>query len=96
MKPDKNKWPNLYKAWNEYGHSVAWDDLFDMKVGNHGYVALAWLEEGEVNYADLSQIDHGVWDMQNDGHDPIPLTTWKKLKVQPECDWLILPGGERH
>ena len=95
MKPNKDKWLKLYKAWTEYGHSIPWDDLIDMKVGNHGYVALAWnCGDGMIDYADLSKCDD-VWDMQNDGHDPIPLATWKKMKVAPECDWLIGSNGER-
>jgi outer membrane protease len=89
MKPDRKKWPTLAKAWDDYGHQISWDELFDMKVGAHGYVALAWMEGERVNYADLATPDRGkTWEMQNDGHEDVDLKTWKKAKVVPECDWL--------
>lgn len=88
MKPDRKKWPALAAAWDSYGHSIAWDDLFDMKVGSHGYVALAWMEGEEVNYADLASPERGTWEMQNDGHESVPLAQWRKARVKPECDCL--------
>ena len=95
-KPDWKKWPNLAKAWDAYGHSIGRDSLFDMKSDRGAYAALAWMEEGEVNYADLASPDGGkTWEMQNDGHEPVPLAIWKKMRVAPECDWLELPGEGR-
>ena len=89
-KPDRKKWPRLAKAWDDYGHSIAWNDLFDMKCGQHQFVALAWMEGDLVNYATLAG-DGNVettWEMQNDGHEPVPLSKWKKARVVPDCDWL--------
>jgi len=90
-KPDRKKNPKLATAWDAYGHVIPWEDLIDAKFGRHGYVALAWMEYGMVNYADLSQ-GYGPngqdWEMQNDSHDTVELAVWKKAKVVPECDWL--------
>lgn len=95
-KPDRKKWPNLAKAWDDYGHSIEWGGLFDMKAaGTHNFVVLAWMEDGLVNYATLSGIeDEGkiAWEMQNDGHEPIPLSKWKKARIVPECDWMDIDG----
>lgn len=98
MKPNRKKWPNLAKAWDEYGHGVKFEDLFDMKVATtHCYVALAWIEkDGEeewVNYADLASADNGkTWEMQNDGHEFLTKKQWREARVKPDCDWLELKG----
>ena len=94
MKPGRKKNPALAAAWDAYGHSIAWEDLFDAKFrGDGGYVALAWMEGDEVNYADLALAPD--WDMQNDGHDPVPLALWRRAKVDPYCDRVNFPGDER-
>lgn len=95
MKPNAKRWPNLHRDWEAYGHSIKWDDLFDMKAGAHNYVALAWMEDGEVNYADLASGDGGqTWEMQNDSHDPVPLKDWKAMRIPADCDWLVLPPSK--
>jgi hypothetical protein len=96
MKPDRNKWPTLAKAWDDYGHMIAFEKLFDMKVGAHGYVALAWkIDEENIEYADLATPDEGkTWEMQNDSCGPYSLKVWKKARVVPECDWLDLVEQE--
>ena len=89
MKVSREKYPAIAKAWDDYGHSIAFEDLFDMKMGDHPYVVLAWMEGDLVNYADLASSDgEKSWEFQNDGADPIPLSLWKKLKVAPGCDWM--------
>lgn len=95
-RPDKKRWPNLHRDWVEYGHSIEWDQLFDFKAAStHHFVALAWTEgeqEGFVNYATLASGDQGkTWEMQNDGHEPVRLAQWKKMRVVPNCDWLTEP-----
>lgn len=96
MKPDRKKWPNLARDWDAYGHSVKWEDLFDMKAGDHAYVALAWMEHGEVNYADLASGDgRQTWEMQNDGHEAMSLKKWKSGRVAQQCDWLVFPGEDQ-
>lgn len=93
MKPDRKRWQNLARDWDAYGHSIKWEDLFDIKSGSHNYVALAWMEHGEVNYADLASGDGGrTWEMQNDGHEAVSLKDWRRMRVKPDCDWLVLDG----
>lgn len=94
--PSKTRWPNLHRDWVAYGHSIEWDALFDFKsASTHHFVALAWKEGDEVNYATLASGDRGqTWEMQDDSRDPIPLAQWKRMKVAPECDWLVDPKGE--
>ena len=93
-KPSRKRNPILARDWDDYGHLIAWDDLIDVKFGRHGYAALAWMEGLEVNYADLSFVD-GKWEMQNDSHYTVPLETWKRARVKPECDWLVFPGDQQ-
>lgn len=92
-KLERKRWPGLAKYWDDYGHSVKWEDLFDSKVAHtHHFVALAWKEGDLVNYATISGYEETpgkvTWDMQNDGHEPVTLSAWKKARVVPECDWL--------
>lgn len=93
--PDRKRNGILAKAWDDYGHSIPWEDLVDMKVGQHGYVALAWREsDGLINYADLASPEQGVWEIQNDSHEPMTEARWKAARVKPDCDWLIFKGEE--
>jgi hypothetical protein len=89
-KPTRKNWPNLAKCWDDYGHAIKFEDLFDVKVGEHGYVALAWkTEDGMVDYADLSSADKGeTCEMNNDGHEPVTLRAWRKATIPADCDWL--------
>lgn len=91
MKPNRNYTPNLAKAWDEYGHSIPWENLFDAKFApTHYYVCLAWMEpDGRVCYADLASVDKGkTWEMQNDEYESITLKQWKKARMIPDCDAL--------
>jgi hypothetical protein len=92
MKPTRKKWPKLAKYWDDYGHSINFDDLFDLKATDH-YAVVAWMEDGMVNYADLSRIDDG-YEMNNDGHELISLKSWKGARIKPECDWMIIDGKD--
>jgi hypothetical protein len=88
------KYPHLKKAWDAYGHSVTWDELFEVKFYGY-YAALSWKEaDGSINYADMASGDGINWEMQNDSHDSMPLATWKRGKRVPECDWMKFPGEE--
>ena len=100
-KPDATKWPNLKKAWDDYGHMISWDQLFDMKVrGGYeapgSYVVVAWKEEdGAIGIADLAGTGYDAgWEMQNDGFDPLTASEWKKLRIVPDCDWFEIPGKD--
>ena len=95
-KPDERVWPNLKKAWDAYGHSTAWKDLIGIKwARTHGYVVVAWKEpDGLIDMADLASPDGGeTWEMQNDGHTPITMRDWNKLRCVDDCDWFIIPGN---
>lgn len=99
MKPSvaERQYPTLKTAWEEYGHSVAWEDLHDIKLsGTHGYAVLAFKdEEGDaLDMADMASPDGGeTWEMQNDGYcESITQAQWKKLKCVPDCDWFVIPG----
>jgi hypothetical protein len=94
-KPEAKNLPELKKAWDEYGHMIAWDDLLDVKIraDDHCYAVLAWKEYDMINMADLYRTGHDKpWEMQNDGHDPITPAEWKKLRIVPYCDWFEIPG----
>jgi hypothetical protein len=86
-KPDAKKWPLLKKAWDEYGHMIAWEDLVDMKSdGNWAY--MAWDDDGEIQYADLYRTKDG-WEFNNDGGDPVPKAVWKKAHFSEGRDGLF-------
>lgn len=95
MKPDPKKCKSLAAYWEQYGHSIDFNKLFDMKARGDGcYVALAWkIDDDLVNYADLARggID-APWEMQNDEHEDMSLAQWRRLKIKPECDWLYDPN----
>jgi len=85
----------LKEYWEEYGHDVKWNELFDMKIAHHNsggiYVCFAWIDnEKFVNYADLS-FDGNEWCMLNDAGELITRQQWKSAEVKPECDWLWNP-----
>jgi len=96
--------PKLKKAWDDYGHVIAWDNLFDAKIRNDGcYVVLAWKEDDDmINMADLAcskseyYADGGDWEMQNDSFISISPEDWKKLHIVPECDWFVIPGNSNY
>jgi hypothetical protein len=92
-KPNATKWPKLKAYWDDYGHMIAWDTLFDMKVRDDGcYVVLAWKNsDGTIGIADVAR-GGGEWEMQNDGFDDITPAEWKKLAIVPDCDWFRIPG----
>ncbi len=95
-KIDPKKWPSLKKAWDEYGHAVAFEDLDGLKTDSRGnYVVVRWKEKDGpgVGMADLARAgaDH-PWEMQNDGMDEITEADWRKLEIVPDCDWFRIPG----
>ena len=95
-KPDAKKWPQLKKYWDDYGMSIEWSQLFDMKVRSDGfYVVLAWKNSiGEVEMADIASDGNGKWDMQNDGCEPITMKQWERLEIVAHCDWYKYPSDE--
>src|SRR4051812_46882530 len=95
-KPNAQKVPMLKEAWDEYGMTISWDQLFDMKMrSDKCYVVVAWRNKtGMVEMADLVRGDiEDPWEVQNDGFTPITEADWKKLKIKPECDWFLIPGN---
>jgi len=94
-KPDAKKNPMLKQAWDEYGHMIKWEDLFDMKMDRGCYAVVAWKEkDGTIGMADLARGGHDQpWEMQNDGHQEITEADWKKLKIKEDCDWFVIPGN---
>jgi len=92
--PDAKLWPNLKKAWDDYGHGVPWEKLDGFKSSpTHGYVVVRWKnDDGSIDMADLASPDGGeTWEMQNDGHDEITEHQWKHLRCVPDCDWFEYP-----
>jgi hypothetical protein len=93
-KPNAARWPKLKEYWDSYGHSIAWDQLFDIKVREDDccYVVVAWKDaDGSIGIADVAK-GGGVWDMQNDGFPPLTAAEWKKLRITPYCDSFKIPG----
>lgn len=93
--PSATAWPNLKKAWDDYGHGTKWDELDGIKSSfTHGYVVVRWTyKDGRVGMADLASPDGGKsWEMQNDGFVDITEAEWKKLRCVPDCDWFEIPG----
>ena len=88
-KPDAKKWPKLKQYWDDYGHMKSWDQLVDMKT-NGAYAALAWDDDGEIQYAGL-YCAGGEWEMLNDGGDAISKKQWTGARIKPDCDYLIIP-----
>lgn len=83
--------PQLRKAWDEYGHMITLEQIVMVK-GSSTFLALAWEDgDGMVNYATLAW-DGDTWQWQDDGHDPIPLSTFKLGRVPSDCDWINFPG----
>lgn len=95
-KLDAKKWPVLKKAWDEYGHSVKFEDLDGIKSDRGCYCVVRWTnKDGTVEIADLARSSvTGAWEMQNDGFDTISESDWRRLKISPECDWFVIPGLE--
>lgn len=101
-KPSAKRWPKLKEAWDQYGHVIPWDELFDIKSRDACYVCLAWRDgvsrngEEMVDYADLARPgSEGEWEMQNDGHDPITMKQWRTSRIAWDgCDWLTVPAND--
>lgn len=87
--PSAEKYPNLKKAWDEYGHAIPWESLVDIKI-NGSYAALAWLAGDEIEYADLESVS-GVWEMLNDGGAPVTKKEWLAARCKSACNWLEFP-----
>ena len=88
-KPDAKKWPLLKKAWDEYGHCMAWEQLVDIKAASH-YAALAWKEGDSIQYADMARTEDG-WEMINDGGDDMTVAEWNSARVDEWCERLVFP-----
>lgn len=97
-KPTAKKWPALKKAWDEYGHLIAWDDLVDLRQrGGHegAYVLVAWVTSpGFYSYASLAW-NGEAWEMQDDSADDISVEDWKNIKFTDNCDWHNRPDDKR-
>jgi hypothetical protein len=97
-KPTAAKFPMLKAAWDEYGHMIKWEDLFDVKMDRGCYAVLAWKEEdGMVQCADM--VRGGInepWEMQNDGGDSMTEAEWKELRIVPDCDWFEIPSRAKN
>lgn len=97
-KPDAKKFPKLKEAWDEYGHCIAWDKLFDIKLkywmgSSGGLACLAWKhEDGMIEYAEMELVG-GVWEMNNDGGEAITLKQWQAATIPDECNWLSVPDA---
>ena len=96
-KPDAKKFPMLKEAWDDYGHMIAWDDLFEIKIDRGCYAVLAWKEDdGMIGVADMARGGLNMdWEMQNDGGDPITPAEWKELRIVPDCDWFEIPSKSK-
>jgi hypothetical protein len=92
-KPSASDNPRLKAAWDEYGHSVRWEDLIDMKMDRGCYVVLAWrVGPNWIEVADLARSHRSAdWEMQNDGSIPLTDKQWNKLRIVPNCDWYKVP-----
>ena len=91
---DPKKWADLKKAWDDYGHTVKFEDLFDYMLRDDGYyIVVAWKDGDDVECADLYCVN-GVWDFQNDGCEPMTMEQWKRAKIVPDCDAYDYPSEE--
>lgn len=90
----RTNWPQLAKAWDDYGHSIAFEDLIGIKVRSDGwYVVVAWKEgEKHIGVADLAY-DGEEWQMQNDS-EMLTIKQWKSLRIVPDCDWFEVDDEE--
>lgn len=86
-------YPKLKQAWDEYGHAIPWDQLDGYaKNPSDWYVVLRWkMPDGMIDMADLA-FNGEIWDMQNDGFEPITEADWRKLKIPSQCDWFVIEG----
>ena len=92
-----NHWPELKKAWNDYGHSIKFEDLFDYRLRIDGnYIVVAWKNSyGDVECADLFRdIQTGNWEFVNDDGEPISPDQWRLTKIVPDCDAFEYPSEE--
>lgn len=100
MTIDAKKWPELKKAWDEYGHAVPFEELHDAKTdGRACYVVVCWrTPEGDLALADLARAGtREPWEFQNDEIMPdITDAEWKKLRIEPDCDNFYIPGHAEH
>jgi hypothetical protein len=92
---DPKKWADLKKAWDDYGHSIKFEDLFDYMLREDGYyIVVAWkYGNDEVECADLYFVN-GVWDFQNDSGEPMTMEQWKRAKIVPGCDAFDYPSED--
>ena len=91
-----NHWPELKKAWNDYGHAIKFEDLFDYRLRIDGYyIVVAWKNgDGDVECADLYRTQNSEWEFQNDGCEPMTTEQWIRVKITPHCDSFDYPSDE--
>lgn len=93
MKLDPKEWPELKKAWDDYGHSIPFEQLDGIKSQRGCYAVVRWKnEDGTVGLADLARGRNGPWEMQNDGFDDVSEADWRKLRIVEDCDWFVIEG----
>lgn len=96
-KPTAKAWPELKRDWDEYGHLIKFEDLFDMKVrSDYCYVVVAWKEGDDIYVADLATTGNAKdpWEFQNDSSDGLTMKQWKKLTIDAYCDSYTYPEDE--
>jgi hypothetical protein len=93
LNPDH--FPELKKAWDDYGHSIKFEDLFDYRRRSDGYyIVVAWKVGDQIHCADLYRTRDTEWEFQNDGFDPITEGQWDRVKIVPDCDYFDYPSEE--
>lgn len=93
---DAEKWPELKKVWDAYGHDTPFEKLEAIKSQRGCYAVVCWKNEaGRLELADLARARDTEWEMQNDCFgDSITEAEWRKLRIVEDCDWFVVPGNE--
>lgn len=86
--------PTIPEAWDKYGHTVAWKDIFAYKSNRH-YAVVAWKNKfGTLTLADLTHNGHG-WIFNNDiCEDDLPIHMWPKVKLDRYLESYTYPGRD--
>lgn len=87
-------WPDLKKAWDDYGFNIKWEDIAGSLFRNDGYyvVLLVPINKGRFELIDFAKGEE--WEVQNDGSDSISMEQWQRLKIVPGCDGYEYPTEE--
>lgn len=102
----KKDYPGLFEYLQDYGMDEKFVNNIDRVKGNSlsGYYVVGSLrEDGNVELLDISNTpDHFInnsrktnyqWNMLNDGIGPITQDEWKKMKIDPYCEYFTIPGS---